>query len=228
MFIDLAFRLLYLLLFGVGVILIRALLAEIDRQLRPKKGPMGFQVPPPPKKSTTAKPQSRLNQPPTTGYKPRNKPPATTKPAVTVYTAKKTQTAQPPKPALPPAPPPPASPPAPAAGSAAGSTVPDIYKPKSKSKSKSKKSKTPPKTLPPEAARTNIPDALPLLSENPPAPKPRDLFVNDRTRRKLMSLVRDRATAERLLKLAREYNPKRSEQWCYEKVIYDIERDRRA
>lgn len=252
MFIDLAFRLLYLLLFGVGVILIRALLAEIDRQLRPKKGPMGFQVPPPPKKGTTTKPQSRLNQPPTTGYKPQNKHPAV-KPAVTVYTAKKPQTAQSSKPALPPPPKPPQNtpsrlnqppatgykpknkhaptptpPPSPTPAPAAGSTVPDIYKPKSKSKSKSKKSKTPPKTLPPEAARTNIPDALPLLSENPPAPKPRDLFVNDQTRRKLMSLVRDRATAERLLKLTREYNPQRSEQWCYEKVIYDIERDRRA
>lgn len=43
-----------------------------------------------------------------------------------------------------------------------------------------------------------------------------------------MTLTRDRATAERLLALAREYNPHRSEQWCYEKVIYDLERDRRA
>lgn len=205
MFIDLAVLLTYVFLFGVCIILVRALIKEIDRQ-RPR-APMRFEAPPPSSKKSTV---SRLNQPPTTGYKPRNKP------AVSVYTAKKTQTVQPPKPALPPVP-------------AAGSPVPDIYKPKPKSKSKSKQSKTPPKAqLPPAAARTNIPDSLPLLSEQPVPPKPRDLFVKDKTRRKLMTLTRDRATAERLLKLTREYNPHRSEQWCYEKVIYDLERDRRA
>lgn len=86
MFIDLAFRLLYLLLFGVGVILIRALLAEIDRQLRPKKGRWGSKFPHRPKKATrsshshgsTSHPQPATN--PKTNIQPPSQPSRSTPP----------------------------------------------------------------------------------------------------------------------------------------------------
>lgn len=37
----------------------------------------------------------------------------------------------------------------------------------------------------------------------------------------------DRATADRLLRQARSRYPDRSEQWILEKVVFDLERDRR-
>ncbi|MEM9162094.1 MAG: hypothetical protein AAGC54_03375 [Cyanobacteria bacterium P01_F01_bin.4] len=49
------------------------------------------------------------------------------------------------------------------------------------------------------------------------------------TRQRLMGLVNgNRAVADRLVSRVRSQNPDRSEQWCWEKAIYDIERDRRA
>lgn len=49
------------------------------------------------------------------------------------------------------------------------------------------------------------------------------------TRQRLMRLVNgNRSVAERLVSRVRSQNPDRSEQWCWEKAIYDIERDRRA
>ncbi|MGB3765303.1 MAG: hypothetical protein WA947_01995 [Phormidesmis sp.] len=53
--------------------------------------------------------------------------------------------------------------------------------------------------------------------------------VDRSTRRQLLGLVGGNATvAERLVSDLQAHNPGRSEQWCWEKAIYDIERDRRA
>ncbi|MEM6449453.1 MAG: hypothetical protein AAF703_03965 [Cyanobacteria bacterium P01_D01_bin.105] len=49
------------------------------------------------------------------------------------------------------------------------------------------------------------------------------------TRQKLLRLVGgNAAVAQRLVSDVQTRNPGRSEQWCWEKAIYDIERDRRA
>lgn len=49
------------------------------------------------------------------------------------------------------------------------------------------------------------------------------------TRQRLMRLVNgNQSVAARLVQRVRSQNPDRSEQWCWEKAIYDIERDRRA
>lgn len=46
---------------------------------------------------------------------------------------------------------------------------------------------------------------------------------------KLLRLLRgDRKAAHRLLEHVRHMHPGRSERWYYEKVIYDLQRDRRA
>ena len=53
--------------------------------------------------------------------------------------------------------------------------------------------------------------------------------VSRRTQQQLLRLVNgNRAVALRLVEKVRERNPKRSEQWCWEKAIYDIQRDRRS
>ncbi len=45
--------------------------------------------------------------------------------------------------------------------------------------------------------------------------------------RRLLQLLRgDRTAAKRLIERAKEKNPGRSENWYWEKVIYDLERDR--
>jgi hypothetical protein len=57
----------------------------------------------------------------------------------------------------------------------------------------------------------------------------RDRGVARSTRKKLMSLVGgNAAVAQRLVADLQAHNPGRTEQWCWEKAIYDIERDRRA
>ncbi|NJN02982.1 MAG: hypothetical protein HC873_15070 [Leptolyngbyaceae cyanobacterium SL_1_1] len=49
------------------------------------------------------------------------------------------------------------------------------------------------------------------------------------TRRELLRLTNgNQAVAQRLVERVREQHPDRSEQWCWEKAIYDIQRDRRA
>ena len=51
--------------------------------------------------------------------------------------------------------------------------------------------------------------------------------VSSALRRKLFSLVNGNwSLAERLLERVRQDNPDRTEAWYYEKVIYDLERDR--
>jgi hypothetical protein len=51
--------------------------------------------------------------------------------------------------------------------------------------------------------------------------------VSAETERHLLRLMNgDRTAALRLVAQAKQRNPGRSEQWCWEKVIYDLERDR--
>jgi len=58
---------------------------------------------------------------------------------------------------------------------------------------------------------------------------PRSRGVPKAIRQKLLRLVGgNAAVAQRLVSDVQTRNPGRSEQWCWEKAIYDIERDRRA
>ncbi|NJL49322.1 MAG: hypothetical protein HC929_20090 [Leptolyngbyaceae cyanobacterium SM2_5_2] len=51
--------------------------------------------------------------------------------------------------------------------------------------------------------------------------------VNNQTKRELLRLVGgNREVAERLVDQVQLRNPNHSEQWCWEKAIYDIQRDR--
>lgn len=53
--------------------------------------------------------------------------------------------------------------------------------------------------------------------------------VSRGTRKQLLRLVGGNASvAQRLVQDVSDRNPDRPEQWCWEKAIYDIERDRRA
>ena len=45
---------------------------------------------------------------------------------------------------------------------------------------------------------------------------------------KLTELTRDRKTSERLVRRISQMNPGRTADWCIEKAVYDIERDRMA
>ena len=58
---------------------------------------------------------------------------------------------------------------------------------------------------------------------------PRGRGVARSTRKQLLRLVGGNASvAQRLVRDVSDHNPGRPEQWCWEKAIYDIERDRRA
>jgi hypothetical protein len=53
--------------------------------------------------------------------------------------------------------------------------------------------------------------------------------IRRQTERELLRLVNGhRPTALRLVAKVQEYHPGRSEQWCWEKAIYDLQRDRRV
>ena len=53
--------------------------------------------------------------------------------------------------------------------------------------------------------------------------------VSRQLQNKLLLLLNgDRNTANRLLNLAKTRNPQKSDQWCVEKVILDLQRDRRG
>ncbi|HSM80268.1 MAG TPA: hypothetical protein VLS96_01215 [Nodosilinea sp.] len=53
--------------------------------------------------------------------------------------------------------------------------------------------------------------------------------VQGRTQRELLRLVGgNRAVAQRLVEQVQLRNPHHSEQWCWEKAIYDIQRDRHS
>uniref|UniRef100_UPI0005B4D38F hypothetical protein n=1 Tax=Anaplasma marginale TaxID=770 RepID=UPI0005B4D38F len=50
--------------------------------------------------------------------------------------------------------------------------------------------------------------------------------ANRKLQQKLLRLISDRKTANRLVEGAKKSNPDRSIDWLVEKVIYDLERDR--
>jgi cytochrome c-type biogenesis protein CcmH/NrfG len=51
--------------------------------------------------------------------------------------------------------------------------------------------------------------------------------VNPETRRRAIVIAgHDMERIERLLEIARRNNPERTEQWYWEKILYDMERDR--
>jgi hypothetical protein len=53
--------------------------------------------------------------------------------------------------------------------------------------------------------------------------------VSRSTQQQLMRLVNgNRHVADRLVARVRAQHPDRSDQWCWEKAIYDLERDRRV
>jgi hypothetical protein len=53
--------------------------------------------------------------------------------------------------------------------------------------------------------------------------------VRGQTQRQLLRLVGgNQAVAERLVEQVQLRNPSQSEQWCWEKAIYDIHRDRHS
>jgi hypothetical protein len=57
----------------------------------------------------------------------------------------------------------------------------------------------------------------------------RDRGAARATRKRLLGLVGgNAAVAQRLVSDVQRRNPDRTEQWCWEKAIYDVERDRRA
>lgn len=52
--------------------------------------------------------------------------------------------------------------------------------------------------------------------------------IKSRPPKRVVSLLNgDTATAQRLFETARLRNPGESDQWCWEKVLWDLERDRR-
>ncbi|TVQ11969.1 MAG: hypothetical protein EA368_04755 [Leptolyngbya sp. DLM2.Bin27] len=69
-----------------------------------------------------------------------------------------------------------------------------------------------------------------LNPENTPAPTTAPKRpVRSRTERELLRLVGgNRAVAQRLVEQVQLRNPHHSEQWCWEKAIYDIQRDRHS
>lgn len=68
----------------------------------------------------------------------------------------------------------------------------------------------------------------PALYRSPTATAP-SRSVRGHTQRQLLRLVGgNQAVAERLVEQVQLRNPGQSEQWCWEKAIYDIHRDRHS
>lgn len=68
----------------------------------------------------------------------------------------------------------------------------------------------------------------PTAKRSPTATAPRR-SVRGHTQRQLLRLVGgNQAVAERLVEQVQLRNPSQSAQWCWEKAIYDIHRDRRS
>jgi hypothetical protein len=87
--------------------------------------------------------------------------------------------------------------------------------------------------IPPKRSKSALlqsPETPP--SSQPPEPSHHLIFKPSKPRphvlqRKLLSLLHgDRKTAERLLRGVKENNPERDEDWYFEKVIFDLTRDR--
>ncbi len=68
------------------------------------------------------------------------------------------------------------------------------------------------------------------LGEQRPKPRrktARSIAVNRRAPYKVLLLLHDdHAVADRLFAHVRGMNPKQSEKWCWDKVLWDLERDR--
>jgi hypothetical protein len=97
---------------------------------------------------------------------------------------------------------------------------PPVAKPPVKPKSKTQQLKQ-------GTYRSNIPDtvdaALQQASQKPKRPAQP---VKTATRMELGRLVRSERAAERLAVQVASTTPGKSEQWCWEKAIFDVERDR--
>jgi hypothetical protein len=77
--------------------------------------------------------------------------------------------------------------------------------------------------------RQKIPIGFQIPKSQPPKRKKRGVTnaQTDKLEAELLSLLRgDIPTAKRLLRLVKQQNPGRNYQWCLEKVIWDVERDR--
>jgi hypothetical protein len=77
--------------------------------------------------------------------------------------------------------------------------------------------------------RQKIPIGFQIPKSQPPKRKKRGATnaQTDKLEAELLSLLRgDIPTAKRLLRLVKQQNPGRNYQWCLEKVIWDVERDR--
>lgn len=76
---------------------------------------------------------------------------------------------------------------------------------------------------PPGPPQKNLSPPHPRTHHRPTRP------VRSRTERELLRLVGgNRAVADRLVEQVQLRNPQHSEQWCWEKAIYDIQRDRHS
>lgn len=66
-------------------------------------------------------------------------------------------------------------------------------------------------------------------SSRPLRPGAQAKSVQPQTQRQLMRLVHgNRAVAQRLVSQVKLRYPHQNDQWCWEKAIYDIQRDRRS
>lgn len=85
------------------------------------------------------------------------------------------------------------------------------------------------KTKPIKTASTWKPPSKPVKQTLPVQSNDAEWGVHEKALlNQLLGMVRDRDTARRLLSQAKLANPGRSIAWYLEKVIYDIERDRRC
>ncbi|MEG3439362.1 hypothetical protein V0288_19705 [Pannus brasiliensis CCIBt3594] len=71
-------------------------------------------------------------------------------------------------------------------------------------------------------------DILPKTSSGTQGKRASKSAVNHLERQLLSMVGGDRAVATRLLLNIRFKHPQKSKNWCYEKVIYDLQRDRRS
>jgi hypothetical protein len=73
----------------------------------------------------------------------------------------------------------------------------------------------------------NFPDPSPK-QKSYSSPKSSFSSVNPNTRHKLLTMLQgDELAAARLVNHIKGSNPGRSDQWCWEKAIWDLQRDRR-
>ncbi len=83
------------------------------------------------------------------------------------------------------------------------------------------------KASPPQSSGP-LPPLRSLKKTAPAAPRQTGGPVKWETQAKVQNLVKDRGAIDRLLNHARLNNPGRTDQWYWEKVLWDLERDRRV